>query len=87
MDTPPERLLDTGGVAEVAGITTATVRLYLKRTRKRVTDDLRVRPADFPLPDDQFGRSPAWRESTIRNLARRPPGAGSRHPGCVDVGR
>lgn len=76
MGTPPERLLDTGGVAEAAGITAATVRLYLKRTRKRVVGGLGVRPADFPLPDDQFGRSPAWRESTIRAwlAVRRRPG-------------
>ncbi|MFG3140651.1 hypothetical protein ACGFZA_31155 [Streptomyces sp. NPDC048211] len=48
MDSPPERLLDTGGVAEIAGITAATVRLFLKRTRRRVTDELRLRPADSP---------------------------------------
>lgn len=81
MDTAPERLLDTGGVAEIAGITAATVRLYLKRTRRRVTDELRLRPADFPLPDDQFGRSPAWRESTIRAWLAVRPGRGRPTPG------
>ncbi|MFE9854674.1 hypothetical protein [Streptomyces sp. NPDC005780] len=81
MDGPPERLLDTGGVAEIAGITAATVRLYLKRTRRRVADELRLRPADFPLPDDQFGRSPAWRESTIRAWLAVRPGRGRATPG------
>ncbi|MEW2179067.1 hypothetical protein AB0890_22385 [Streptomyces sp. NPDC005406] len=81
MDSPSERLLDTGAVAEIAGITAATVRLYLKRTRRRVTDELRVRPADFPLPDDQFGRSPAWRESTIRTWLAVRPGRGRATPG------
>ncbi|MFE6761966.1 hypothetical protein [Streptomyces sp. NPDC057689] len=76
MNSPPDRLMDSGGVAELAGITPGTVRLYLKRTRKRVTQGLRVRPVDFPLPDDQFGRSPAWRESTVRAwlAVRRRPG-------------
>ncbi|WP_406287476.1 helix-turn-helix transcriptional regulator [Streptomyces sp. NBC_00209] len=80
MDTPSDRLLDTGGVAEVAGITPATVRLYLKRTRKRVADGLSVRPADFPLPDGQFGRSPAWREGAIRAWLAVRPGRGRSTP-------
>lgn len=81
MDTAPGRLLDTGGVAEIAGIAAATVRLLLKRTRRRVTDELQFRPPDFPLPDDQFGRSPAWRESTIRTWLAVRPGRARPTPG------
>lgn len=73
--------LDTAQVGERIGVTAATVRLYLKRTRKRITDGLPVRPQDFPLPDEQFRRSPAWRESTINTWIGNRPGRGRRGPG------
>jgi predicted DNA-binding transcriptional regulator AlpA len=47
-----EELLDTQRVAVMLGIKAETVRGYKKR-------------GILPEPDDYFGRSPAWRRSTI----------------------
>ncbi|MFF3730970.1 hypothetical protein ACFYXM_11760 [Streptomyces sp. NPDC002476] len=70
--------LDTDAVAERIGVAAETVRVYLKRTRKRIADGRPVRPQDLPLPDKQFGRSPAWRETTIDTWISSRPGRGHR---------
>lgn len=70
--------LDTAQVGEMIGVSADTVRLYLKRTRKRIADGLPVRPQDLPLPDEQFRRSPVWRESTLNAWIVRRPGRGRR---------
>jgi predicted DNA-binding transcriptional regulator AlpA len=71
--------LYTEQVAEKIGVSTPdTVRLYLKRTRKRISDGLPVRPQDLPLPDVMVRRSPAWRESTINTWIANRPGRGRR---------
>jgi predicted DNA-binding transcriptional regulator AlpA len=70
--------LDTAQVGEKIGVTPETVRLYLKRTRRRISDGLVVRPQDFPLPDKQARRSPTWRESTIDAWLVNRPGRGRR---------
>ncbi|MEJ8654749.1 hypothetical protein WKI65_43625 [Streptomyces sp. MS1.AVA.3] len=70
--------LDTDAVAGKIGVTAKTVRVYLKRTRRRVADGLPVRPQDLPLPDEHFGRSPAWRESAIDAWISSRPGRGHR---------
>ncbi|MER0443065.1 hypothetical protein ABR738_00490 [Streptomyces sp. Edi4] len=71
-------LLDTEAVAAKIGVASETVRIYLKRTRKRIADGQPVRPQDLPLPDDKFGRSPAWFESTIDAWVAVRPGRGRR---------
>jgi predicted DNA-binding transcriptional regulator AlpA len=71
---------DTEQVGQLIGVSSATVRLYLKRTRRRITDGKPVRKQDFPLPDDMFGRSPVWRESTILTWVGNRPGRGRRGP-------
>ncbi|MFD5881054.1 hypothetical protein [Streptomyces yangpuensis] len=72
-------LLDTEGVAERIGVEqAATVRVYLKRTRKRIADGLPVRPQDLPLPDETIRRSPAWHASTIDRWMASRPGRGHR---------
>jgi hypothetical protein len=76
----PERAvegpLDTSAVADRIGVTPATVRLYLKRTRRRIADGLPVRPQDLPLPDVQVQRSPAWHVTTIDTWMASRPGRG-----------
>ncbi|MYV56461.1 hypothetical protein GT042_28915 [Streptomyces sp. SID3212] len=72
--------LDTEAVAARVGVTAGTVRLYLKRTRRRIRDGHPVRPQDFPLPDVQIGRSPAWVESTIAAWLAHRPGRGRTTP-------
>lgn len=72
-------LLDTEGVAAKIGAKgSATVRVYLKRTRARVKQGLPVRAQDLPLPDQQVGRSPAWYEATIDRWIASRPGRGRR---------
>lgn len=87
MESPPERLLDTGGVAEVAGITAATVRLYLKRTRRRVSDELRVRPARLPSPRRSVRPLARLAGEHHQGLARRSARAGARYSGRVGDAR
>lgn len=70
--------IGTNEVADLIGVQAATVRLYLKRTRKRLADDLPVRPQDLPEPEIVINRSPAWRESTIRRWQANRPGRGRR---------
>lgn len=70
--------LDTAAVAAKIGVTSETVRIYLKRTRKRIADGLPLRPQDLPLPDEQFRRSPAWLEATIDAWIAARPGRGRR---------
>lgn len=72
--------LDTEKAGERIGVTPETVRLYLKRTRKRISEGLPVRPQDFPLPDDTARRSPLWLQSTIDAWMVRRPGRGRRGP-------
>ena len=57
--------LDTETVAAQAGVTTESVRVYLKRSRRRLREGRELRPQDLPLPDLTVGRSPAWLQSTI----------------------
>lgn len=57
--------LDTEGVAKQAGVATESVRIYLKRTRRRLRGGQALRPQDLPDADRTLGRSPVWRQSTI----------------------
>jgi predicted DNA-binding transcriptional regulator AlpA len=64
-DQEEDPFLDTEAVARRVGVTVGSVRVYLKRSRRRLKEGEELRPQDLPLPDQVFGRSPAWRESTI----------------------
>ena len=68
--------LDTEAVAEAVGVTIETVRVYLKRSRRRLSEGRDLRPQDLPLPDVVIGRSPAWRTSTITNWSAHRVGPG-----------
>jgi predicted DNA-binding transcriptional regulator AlpA len=57
--------LDTEAVAGQAGVTIESIRIYLKRTRRRLAAGQQLRSQDLPLPDITVGRSPAWLQSTI----------------------
>lgn len=78
MPQEDDPLLDTEKVGQKIGVTPDTVRLYLKRTRRRVNDNLPVRPQDLPLPDAYARRSPLWLESTIDTWIPNRPGRGRR---------
>lgn len=73
--------LDTIEVAKMAGVTYNTARFYLQQARANRRAGA-PKPGDMPEPDRVFGRSPAWRRSTIESwLAARPgQGAGGGRP-------
>lgn len=71
-------LLDTAAVADLVNLPVTTIRIYLKRTRARIADGQLVRPHDFPVQDDTFGRSPVWNRSTIEAWLAARPGPGRR---------
>lgn len=73
-----EQLLDTTAVADLTGLSVATIRVYLKRTRAREAEGLPIRPQDFPVPDKTFGQSPTWKRSTIEAWQAARPGSGRR---------
>jgi len=74
--TPDDPYLDTNTVADLIGVTAASVRLYLRRSRKRLAEGEELRPQDLPLPDLTVNRSPAWRRSTIDVWRGSRPGRG-----------
>ena len=71
-----DQYLDTNAVAGLIDVTAASVRLYLRRSRRRLADGLELRPQDLPLPDMTVNRSPAWRLSTIDTWRASRPGRG-----------
>ena len=73
--------LDTLEVAKLVGVTYNTARFYLQQARANRRSGT-SKPGDMPEPDRIFGRSPAWRRSTIEAwLASRPgQGAGGGRP-------
>lgn len=75
-DQAEDAYLDTEAVAKQVGVTTGSLRVYLKRSRRRLAEGHELRLQDLPLPDRTFGRSPAWRQSTITAWIanRTPPG-------------
>ena len=60
--SPDDRLI-TAEVAELAGITTASVRRYRQR-------------GAIPEPDGMLGRTPWWRRDTIERWIATRPGPG-----------
>lgn len=79
--TRDDPYLDTNAVADLIGVTAASVRLYLRRSRKRLAEGEGLRPQDLPLPDLMVNRSPAWRRSTIDVWRASRPGRGRTIPG------
>jgi predicted DNA-binding transcriptional regulator AlpA len=59
-----EELLDVAQIADIVGVKPATIRQYAHR-------------GDMPKPDRRFGRSPAWRRSTIARWLEDRPGQGA----------
>jgi predicted DNA-binding transcriptional regulator AlpA len=69
------KYLDMAAVAEKLGLKYATVRGYNHLAKeRRARDD--VRPGDMPPPDETFGSSPVWLDSTIEKWWKNRPGRG-----------
>ena len=78
MPAEDDPYMGTDEVADRIGVTAATIRVYLKRSRKRLAEGMELRPQDLPLPDITINRSPAWRTSTIEEWVPARPGPGRR---------
>ena len=68
--------MDAEQVAAKVGITAGSVRMYLKRSRRRLAEGQELRAQDLPLPDITVSRSPAWLTSTIDAWINARPGRG-----------
>lgn len=65
-------LLDLAAIAELLGVAPASAGIYHKRATRNRREGT-SKPWDMPAPDQTFGRTPAWREDTVRAwIASRP---------------
>lgn len=74
--TRTPKLLTLPEIAARIGVGVDSIRVY----HQRATKNRRLgtpRPGDLPAPDDTFGRSPVWRESTIARWEKKRPGRGA----------
>ncbi|MFJ6532500.1 hypothetical protein [Microbacterium sp. NPDC091662] len=64
--------LDLAAIAALLGVQVNTAQVYHKRATRNRREGT-PKDWDMPVPDATFGRSPAWRESTIKAwIAARP---------------
>jgi hypothetical protein len=61
-----DRVLSIDDVAAALGIKVASLRVYAARSSKSRTEGVDT-ARQLPLPDFQFGRSPLWCESTLKD--------------------
>lgn len=80
MPADDDPYMDAEQVAAKVGITASSVRMYLKRSRRRLAEGQELRPQDLPLPDITVSRSPAWLASTIDAWIAARPGRGRYRP-------
>lgn len=70
------KLLDLADLAEKTGLAYETVRSYHNHAEARRREG-NPKPGDLPPPDQRFGRSPAWLETTIDMWRANRPGRGA----------
>lgn len=70
------KYLDLAGVADALGVTVDSARTYHTRATTNRRNGA-PKPGDLPAPDETFGRSPVWRESTIARFLESRPGRGA----------
>lgn len=64
--------LDLAAIAALLGVQVNTAQVYHKRATRNRREGT-SKDWDMPKPDATFGRTPAWRESTVRAwIAARP---------------
>lgn len=59
-----EHLLGLADIADLLGLSTASVRTYHTDANRRRRDSATL-PQDMPPPDFVIGRTPAWKRTTI----------------------
>lgn len=64
------RLLTIDQVAELLGVQPVSVRTYHQAAQRRRREG-NPRRADMPPPDEVFGRTPAWKLTTIKRWVPR----------------
>ena len=72
--TRTPNLLTLPDVAARIGVGVDSIRVYHQRATKNRRLGL-SRPGDLPPPDETYGRSPVWRESTIASGRQSAPDA------------
>ena len=70
-----DELLDYGRISAKTGIKPRTLRIYQAQANRR-REDGNPKPGDMPPPDQVFGYSPVWLESTVDNWLESRPGQG-----------
>ncbi|QDH93120.1 hypothetical protein QDA02_gp45 [Microbacterium phage Margaery] len=58
-------LLTIAEIAPIVGLTVKSTRVYHERATRRRREGDEMSPKDMPAPDERFGRTPAWKRSTI----------------------
>jgi len=66
-------LLDLAAIAELLGVQVNSAQVYHKRAVRNRREGT-VKDGDMPEPDAKFGRSPAWRKSTVEAWIESRPG-------------
>ncbi|AVH59948.1 MULTISPECIES: hypothetical protein [Streptomyces] len=69
-------LLDLQAIATHLGLSYETVRSYHTKAEANRRAG-RPKVGDFPPPDNMFGRSPVWQDTTIDQWAAHRPGRGA----------
>lgn len=76
-DTTDE-LLGLADIADVLGLSPASVRTYHTDATRRRRQDASL-PQDMPEPDLVIGRTPAWKRETVESWKREREAAGQRN--------
>lgn len=71
-------LLGLADIAEVLGLSAASVRTYHTDATRRRRNDASL-PQDMPAPDFRIGRTPVWERSTISSWQEEREAAGQRN--------
>lgn len=74
--TRTPKLLTLPDIAARIGVGVDSIRVYHQRATKNRKLG-KPRPGDLPEPDQTFGRSPVWLESTIVKWEAKRPGRGA----------
>lgn len=70
------KYLDLAAVAERLGVAHGSAALYHRRAERNRREGT-PKPGDMPPPDQRYGQTPVWAESTIDEWIPRRPGRGA----------
>lgn len=70
------KFLDIGDIAELLDIGRPSAQTYHQRARQNRRNGVE-KPGDLPEPDRYFGKTPVWKETTIKKWMKNRPGRGA----------